>query len=172
MRSLLYALGGTFFFFFFWWQVLLSPIYIKTGLPALSLIPDPQVRGELWVTLRSHTFRSGHLSDKAFDVASFHVWGPQQGGEKLPRTQGSQTVLQQQLFIITVSYDVISQAPRCCRRKKEAIPCYQELQNILRKKKWQRISRWAQDESKAILGLTLCFAKLTRWVVLVCFVFF
>lgn len=130
-----FMLWEVLFFFFFWWQVLLSPIYIKTGLPALSLIPDPQVRGELWVTLRSHTFRSGHLSDKAFDVASFHVWGPQQGGEKLPRTQGSQTVLQQQLFIITVSYDVISQAPRCCRRKKEAIPCYQELQNILRKKK-------------------------------------
>lgn len=45
--------SGTFFFFFFKWQVLLSPVYIKIGLSALPLIPDPQVRDECWVTLRS-----------------------------------------------------------------------------------------------------------------------
>lgn len=63
-------------------------------------------------------------------------------------------------------------SPRCCRGKEEAIPCYQELQNILRKN-WRRISKWAQDESKTILGLKacllcfvklFCFAKLTRWL--------
>lgn len=45
-------------------------MYIKIGLSSFLLIPDPQVRDELGDT-KSHTFRSGHLSDKAFDMASF-----------------------------------------------------------------------------------------------------
>lgn len=62
-------------------------------------------------------------------------------------------------------------SPRCCRGKKEAIPCYQELQNILRKKlvkDKQMGTRWNQSNPRAesvtfMFCKAFCFAKLIRW---------
>lgn len=108
------------------------------------------------MTLHCHTFKSGSLSHKVFDRTAAR-------GEKncpgLRVSNCSPAVIY--CYSVTVSFP---KRPGAAEERKEAVPCYQELQNSLRQNQ-QRISRWAQDESKAIPGLkgvTFTFCKVDQ----------